>query len=228
MAETTKMIAVLDILSQHYQEGVYPGRSDYNGPPFWPNDPFHVLIATVLSQRTRDENTRKAADRLFTEMNDVHSLAVADVALIEELIRPCGFPHQKAKAIKELCTVLRDQHGGVVPRDMEGLLGLPMVGRKTANCVLAYGFGDDAICVDTHVHRISNLLGEVRTKTPDDTEMSLRTKVPQGLWKDINRYLVRHGQVVCRPRNEKCPECPVRMLCDHGRERLQNKVVGSN
>lgn len=228
MAEKTKMTAVLDILENHYQEGVYPGRSDVGGPPFWPSDPFHVLIATVLSQRTRDENTRKAADRLFIQLNDVRSLVDADVTVIEELIRPCGFPHQKAKAIKELCIILRDRHGSTVPREIEALLGLPMVGRKTANCVLAYGFGEDAICVDTHVHRISNLLGEVQTKTPDDTEMSLRVKVPQERWKDINRYLVRHGQVVCRPRNEKCSECPVQTLCDHGIKRTQIKVVGSN
>lgn len=216
MAEATKMTEILDVLAQHYQEGVYPGRSDHSGPPLWPNDPFHVLIATVLSQRTRDENTRKAADRLFSELNDVDSLAGAEVALIEDLIRPSGFPRQKARAIKELCTVLREQYNGRVPKDLEKLLTLPMVGRKTANCVLAYGFGEDAICVDTHVHRICNLLGEVRTKTPDETEMSLRETVPQDRWKDINRFLVRHGQVVCRPRNERCSDCPIMMFCDHG------------
>lgn len=228
MVEATKMIAVLDILSKHYEEGVYPGRSDNSGPPVWPNDPFHVLIATVLSQRTRDENTRKAADRLFSEFYDVESIAKAEVATIEELIRPAGFPHQKAKAIKELCIILRDQYRGIVPRDLEELISLPMVGRKTANCVLAYGFGDDAICVDTHVHRISNLLGEVCTKTPDDTEMILRKKVPQERWKEINRYLVRHGQVICRPRNEKCSGCPIQTFCDYGQERAKIKAFDSN
>lgn len=212
----SKMILVLDRLAPIYEEGVYPGRSDQSGPPSWPSDPFHVLIATVLSQRTRDENTRKAADRLFQVLPDVVSMAKADPLAIEKLIRPAGFPRQKASAIRDLCQALLERFQGQVPSDMDSLLGLPMVGRKTANCVLAYGFGMDAICVDTHVHRISNLLGEVSTRHPDETEMALRSKVPQPRWRDINRYLVRHGQVLCLPGRERCSDCPVLDLCQHG------------
>ncbi|MGE4274811.1 MAG: endonuclease III [Candidatus Methanomethylophilaceae archaeon] len=217
MAES-KMTVVLDILSGLYQEGVYPGRSDQSGPPSWPRDPFHVLIATVLSQRTRDENTRRAADQLFRSYPDLNSMAEAEATELESLIRPAGFPRQKAKAIRELCRHLRDESHGQVPADMDSLLQLPMVGRKTANCVLAYGFGQDAICVDTHVHRICNLMGEVDTKTPDETEAALRAQVPQERWRDINRYLVRHGQVVCLPGRERCQECAVLSLCRHGLE----------
>ena len=220
MAES-KMSLVLDRLAPIYKEGVFPGRSDQSGPPSWPDDPFHVLIATVLSQRTRDENTRRAADKLFQALPDIVSMAQADPLAMEDLIRPAGFPRQKAVAIQRICQEILDSFQGEVPSDIDSLLRLPMVGRKTANCVLAYGFGMDAICVDTHVHRISNLLGEVSTRSPDETEMALRAKVPQSRWRDINRYLVRHGQVLCLPGRERCQECPVQDLCDHG---MQAKV----
>ncbi len=215
MAES-QMSAVLDILGPLYGEGVYPGRSDGMGAPTWREEPFQILIATLLSQRTRDENTRRAADSLFSSYPDLQSMAGVEAEELEPLIRPAGFPRQKAKAIAGICQALLERFDGKVPADMDSLLSLPMVGRKTANCVLAYAFDEDAICVDTHVHRISNLLGEVETKTPDETEMALRERVPRERWKEINRYLVRHGQKICIPRRERCGDCPVQSLCRHG------------
>ncbi len=209
-------VLILDGLRPLYGEGVYPGRSDKRTRPEWMESPFHVLIATVLSQRTRDENTREACDSLFTVLPTIESLSLADAELIEPLIRKAGFPVQKAKAIKRIATIVLEEHAGILPADMDLLLSMPMVGRKTANCVLAYAFNVPAICVDTHVHRISNLLGLVRSDDPDGTEMQLREVVPDHLWKDINALMVRHGQVVCLPRRPRCRECPVRRHCDHG------------
>lgn len=209
-------VRMLDSLAEVHGEGVYPGRSNGSPLPSWESDPFHVLIATVLSQRTRDENTRRASDALFSVYDDAVSLSQADEEAIEGLIRPAGFPRQKAKAIKGICISLVNDHGGEVPADMEGLLALPMVGRKTANCVLSYGFGKDAICVDTHVHRISNLMGLVQTKDPDSTEEALRSIVPRERWSDVNRLMVRHGQTICLPRHEKCAYCTVLRFCQHG------------
>ncbi len=209
-------VLILDRLRPLYGEGVYPGRSDKRPRPEWMDSPFHVLIATVLSQRTRDENTREASDCLFTALPTIEAMAGADTEHIEQLVRKAGFPVQKAKAIKSIARIVIDDHGGKLPADMDILLNMPMVGRKTANCVLAYAFNVPAICVDTHVHRISNLIGLVRSADPDETELQLREIVPEPLWKDINALMVRHGQVICIPRRPKCQECPVKAQCDHG------------
>jgi endonuclease-3 len=171
-------------------------------------------MATILSQRTRDDNTRKASDNLFRKYNSVEDLAEADPDDVSALIRPAGFPQQKAKAIVDCCRMLRDEYGCCVPEDTDTLLTLPMVGRKTAACVRAYAMGIPAVCVDTHVHRISNLMGLVRTKDPFDTEMELMRITPKDRWIDINKYLVRHGQVVCLPNHPHCERCSVCAMCD--------------
>ncbi len=209
-------VLILDRLRPLYGEGVYPGRSDKRSRPDWMDIPFNVLIATVLSQRTRDENTREASDNLFKALPTIEAIAGADTETIELLIRKAGFPVQKAKAIKSIARIVLEDHGGILPTDMDALLSMPMVGRKTANCVLAYAFGVPAICVDTHVHRISNLIGMVSSRNPDETEIQLRETVPENLWRDINALMVRHGQVTCLPRRPKCQECPVIGCCDHG------------
>ena len=183
--------------------------------PEWEPDPFHVLIATILSQRTKDNNTRKASDELFRRYNSVTELAAADEEDVAVLIRPAGFPQQKAKAIVECCRILRDEHDCIVPEDTETLLSLPMVGRKTAACVQAYAMGIPAVCVDTHVHRISNIMGIVHTKDPTGTEMELMRITPRERWIDINKFFVRHGQIVCLPNHPHCEKCPVRSFCDH-------------
>jgi len=173
-----------------------------------------VLIATILSQRTRDDNTRKASDSLFREYDSIEELAEADPDEVAMLVRPAGFPKQKAKAIVDCCRILKEEHDCRVPEDTETLLTLPMVGRKTAACVRAYAMGIPAVCVDTHVHRISNLMGLVRTKDPDATETELMRITPKERWNDINKYLVRHGQVVCLPNHPRCERCSVREMCE--------------
>jgi len=174
-----------------------------------------VLIATILSQRTRDDNTRKASDNLFRKYDSIKELAEADPDDIAVLIRPAGFPKQKAKAIVDCCRILRDECGYHIPEETEDLLKLPMVGRKTAACVRSYAMGIPAVCVDTHVHRISNLMGLVDTKDPTATEMELMRITPRDRWIDINKYLVRHGQIVCLPNHPRCEKCSVRSMCDY-------------
>lgn len=206
---------ILDTLKPLYGDGAFPGRSAEGLSPKWQNDPFHVLMATILSQRTRDENTRRASDALFSEYPDVDSLASADPERVIVLVRPAGFPRQKAAALVECCKIIRDEWDGKVPTKTKDLLKLPMVGRKTAACVRAYAMNIPSVCVDTHVHRISNLLGLVDTKDPAVTEETLMEITPRERWIDINRYFVRHGQEICLPRKPKCERCPISMCCDH-------------
>jgi len=205
---------ILRIIGEAGYGEAYPGRNR-GSPPSWSREPFHVLVATVLSQRTKDENTFNASDRLFARYEGPVEMSKASVDDLVELVRPAGFPRAKAKAIKEIARLVHEEHNDQVPRDMDVLLTFPMVGRKTANCVLAYAFEDDAICVDTHVHRISNRLGLVETRTPGETEMTLRNIAPRSLWRSVNRLMVVFGQKICRPRNPMCEECPVNGLCDY-------------
>ena len=174
-------------------------------------DPYHVLIATILSQRTRDENTKKAAEALFLKYPDAKSLANAPPSKIEKLIKPAGFYHNKAKTIKEVARLV--ERG--VPNTIEKLLALPGVGRKTANCVLVYGYGIPAIPTDTHVHRISNRLGLAKTKTPEETELALTKTIPKKYWGRLNSLLVRFGQTICKPIGPHCWECPIYSYCNY-------------
>lgn len=208
------MIRILDILSEVYGRGAYPGRSSEGLSPEWDPSPFHVLMATILSQRTKDDNTRKASDALFRRFDSAAAIANADVNEISELIRPAGFPKQKGKALRDVCRMLISEYGSEVPSGTDELLRLPMVGRKTANCVRSYAFGIQAVCVDTHVHRIANLMGLVRTKDADETEYELMKITPEERWSDINRYIVRHGQLTCIPNHPRCQKCPVADMCD--------------
>jgi endonuclease-3 len=177
-------------------------------------EPFRVLITTILSHRTRDENTHNASNRLFSRYKTPHQIANLPLDLLEDLIKPCGFYRVKAKRIKEVSGIIQSRFGGKVPADLESLLTLPGVGRKTANCVLAYGYGIPAIPVDTHVHRVSNRLGLVSTRLPDETEEALKGVVPRPLWMNLNALLVRFGQEVCLPMNPRCKVCPIHDLCD--------------
>jgi endonuclease-3 len=207
------MTIILDILSKEHGRGAYPGRSSEGLSPEWDPTPFHVLIATILSQRTKDDNTRKASDALFKRFDSAEAIASADVNEISMLIRPAGFPKQKGKALIDVCGILIKEYDSEVPSDMDRLLSLPMVGRKTANCVRSYAFGMQAICVDTHVHRIANLMGLVSTRSPDETEFELMKITPKERWSDVNRYIVRHGQTVCLPNNPKCGKCSIAGMC---------------
>lgn len=175
--------------------------------------PFEVLIATLLSLRTKDEVTAVAARRLFGVASTPDALLALGEAEISKLIYPVGFYPTKAKRIMEISTLIREKYEGVVPKDLDELLTLPGVGRKTANLVLVEGYKMDAICVDTHVHRISNRIGYVTTKNADKTEMALREKLPREYWVIYNEILVAFGQVLCRPVSPFCSTCPVGDLC---------------
>ncbi len=181
-------------------------------------DPFRILIGTILSQRTRDEKTTLASERLFRRFKTSGELARASEAEVKELIRPVGFYNMKAKAIIKVAKQLVKEFGGEVPSDMEALMSLPSVGRKTANCVLVYGFDEPAIPVDTHVHRISNRLGFVDTRTPEETERELVKAVPRHYWLRLNDLFVRFGQTTCKPIGPKCGECTLRAQCKYYRE----------
>ncbi len=175
--------------------------------------PYLVLVSCLLSLRTKDETTLPAAERLFALAQTPRDMLQLSIRDIERAIYPVGFYRTKAQRIVDISRVLICEHAGHVPATMEGLLSLKGVGPKTANLVLVEGFGKPGICVDTHVHRISNRLGYVRTRTPEETEQVLRRTLPSGLWKDINWILVLWGQNVCRPVSPKCSLCPVNGLC---------------
>lgn len=176
-------------------------------------DPFFVLISTVMSHRTRDEVTYPAARKLFERFSTPTKMVDADAGEIEALIRDVGFYRVKTGRIQEISRILLEKYDGKVPDDMEALLGLPGVGRKTANCVLAHAFLKDALAVDTHVHRISNRLGLVGTKAPEETESELKKIFPQKYWKHINLLLVKLGQNVCRPISPRCGVCVLNDMC---------------
>ena len=176
-------------------------------------DPFRVLIACILSLRTQDTTTGPAAARLFAVADTPERLLTLTPARIAELIYPVGFYRTKAQVILGICRDLLAHHGGRVPDTIEALLKLDGVGRKTANLVVTMGFNKPGICVDTHVHRISNRLGYVRTRTPEETEMALRATLPRRFWIGYNDLLVSFGQNVCMPISPKCSTCPVSALC---------------
>jgi endonuclease-3 len=176
-------------------------------------DPFRILISCIISLRTPDRVTGPASARLFRLARTPRGMLGLPVEKIAETIYPAGFYRTKARTIHAICEALLRAHGGQVPADLDELLTLPGVGRKTANLVRTVGFGQPGICVDTHVHRISNRLGIVATRTPERTEYALREALPRRLWISYNDLLVTFGQNVCRPISPRCTTCPVRDLC---------------
>ncbi|MBN2381387.1 endonuclease III [bacterium] len=177
------------------------------------HSPLYVLVSTILSSRTKDETTLVAAQRLFEHVGSARDLEALSEPELVRLIYPVGFYRTKARNLKKLGRILNERYGGLVPQNMAELLELPGVGRKTANLVLALAFDADAICVDTHVHRITNRWGYVATQTPAQTEMALRKKLPSRWWKEINTVLVSFGQQTCRPISPFCSTCPVSNVC---------------
>lgn len=175
--------------------------------------PFHVLIATILSLRTKDTLTAVVAPRLFAVADTPTTLLALGEERLAELIYPVGFYRTKARSIIQVCRILLEAYGGEVPANLDQLLALPGVGRKTANLVLGAGFGLPAICVDIHVHRICNRWGYVQTRDPDATEMVLRSQLPADYWLSINRLLVTLGQQICHPTSPRCSQCPVASYC---------------
>ena len=176
-------------------------------------DPFRILITTILSQRTRDENTRQASQKLFSKYHDVKSLSKANAKEVESLIQQSGFYRTKARSIISVSKILVDCYNGEVPRDFNELMALPSVGRKTANCVLVYGFHVPAIPVDIHVHRISNRLGMVNTNKPEDTELKLREHIERRFWIELNEEFVKFGQRICKPVKPRCVICDLKKCC---------------
>jgi endonuclease-3 len=202
---------VLNILKEKYGEWEPPivtEIADRTG------DSFQILISTVLSARTKDAVTRKASRKLFEKASIPRELMRLSPKEIEKLIYPVGFFHTKAKRLPEIARILIDEYDGKVPDSLDELLKLPGVGRKTANLVVTVGFGKPGICVDTHVHRISNRLGYVKTKNPTETEFALREKLPSRWWIIYNDLLVTLGQNICFPRNPDCEGCPLNELCE--------------
>jgi endonuclease-3 len=177
-------------------------------------DPFEILISTLLSLRTKDDVTAAATERLFTLASTPEEMARLSEDRIQKAIYPVGFYRNKAGAIRHVCRDLIERFQSRVPDTIEDLLTLKGVGRKTANLVVTLGYGRDGICVDTHVHRISNRLGYVRTKNPEETEFNLREKLPRKYWIRINTLLVAFGQNICRPVSPMCSRCPVAGYCD--------------
>ena len=177
-------------------------------------EPFFALISTVMSHRTRDDVTYPAAEKLFERFSTPEEMAEADVEEIEALIKNVGFYRVKAGRIKEISRILLKEYNGRVPDEIETLLKLPGVGRKTANCVLAHAFlKEDALAVDTHVHRISNRLGLVVTKSPEETEIELKKVLPKKYWMNVNVLLVKFGQNICRPISPRCGICVLNDMC---------------
>jgi endonuclease-3 len=176
-------------------------------------DPFQVLVSCLISLRTKDEVTGEASARLFRLARTPRTMVDLSASTIARTIYPAGFYRTKARTIREICRTLIGRHGGQVPATMEELLALKGVGRKTANLVLTIGFGKPGICVDTHVHRISNRLGIVETKTPEQTEFTLRQVLPRQHWIPYNDLLVTFGQNVCKPISPLCSACPVHAEC---------------
>jgi endonuclease-3 len=176
-------------------------------------DPFRILVGCLLSLRTRDETTAAASARLFALADTPEAMLRLPRARLARTIFPVGFYRTKARVIHAVCRQLAERFDGRVPADLDALLTLPGVGRKTANLVVTFAFGLPGICVDTHVHRISNRLGFVRTRTPEETEIALRTKLPARHWIELNDILVAFGQNVCHPTSPRCSACPVADLC---------------
>jgi len=176
-------------------------------------DPFQVLISTILSLRTKDETTATATHRLFRLARTPETMAKLPAKRIVRAIYPVGFYHTKARTIIDICRRLVKEFGSKVPSSLDTLLTFKGVGRKTANLVLTRGFGLPGICVDTHVHRISNRLGVVKTRDPEETEFALRKVLPKEYWIIYNDLLVAFGQNLCRPISPKCSECPIERYC---------------
>ncbi len=179
--------------------------------------PFSILIGTILSARTRDENTARVVRDLFKVYPAAGDLARAKVRDVEKIIKSIGFYRVKSRRIIEVAKIIYTRYNGRVPEDLESLVELPGVGRKTANCVLVYAFEKPAIPVDIHVHRISNRLGLVRTKTPEETEQALMKKVPKRFWLDINDTFVMYGQNICKPVSPMCGVCRIKKNCEYFR-----------
>ncbi len=202
--------AVMSILKAEARKWREPSVTEIARGPV---DPFKVLVSTILSLRTKDAVTGAATERLWKIARTPQELAALDQGVVERAIYPAGFYHTKARVLRELSVALMERFGSRVPDDIETLLTLKGVGRKTANLVVLKAYGKPAICVDTHVHRITNRWSYARTRTPEETEKALRRKLPIRYWPVINDLLVSYGQHVCMPVSPICSQCRIRPYC---------------
>lgn len=210
MSHNFNIDAVMTALAKHFNEVRTPVVDLIQ---IQTKDPFKVLVTTILSARTKDDTTSKAASALFEHVNGHHDLNKLSLDELDRMIWQVGFHREKSKHLKQLPQVMDDLFGGKVPSEIDDLLKLPGVGRKTANLVRAVAFSLPAICVDIHVHRISNRWGYISTKTPLESEMALRAKLPDRYWLQYNSHVVAFGQNLCTPRKSRCSDCPVSSYC---------------
>ncbi len=208
--ERSDLEKVIDILQKHYDRWEAPVVTLVAQHT---NDPFKVLICAFLSTRTRDETTAKVCEKFFKKVKSPEDILGLPLKDLEQLIYPVGFYRNKSKQLKALADMLIRDFGGEVPKSIDDLLKLPGVGRKVANLVLADGYNIPAICVDTHVHRITNRWCLIKTKTPDQTEKELMKVLPKEYWIVLNRLLVAFGQRICTPQRPKCEICPIERFC---------------
>ncbi len=204
----------LDILKNQVKTLDVPWLDDMANASGPGKDPFKILISCILSLRTQDKTTGEASRRLYKIAPDVHALAKLPVKRIEKAIYPVGFYKVKAERVKDIASIIVKQYHSKVPDEIDELLKFKGVGRKTANLVVTLGFKKPGICVDTHVHRITNRWGYVTTGTPDKTEYALREKLPQKYWLEINGLLVAFGQGICKPVSPFCSQCSIVNFCD--------------
>ena len=176
-------------------------------------DPFRILISTILSQRAKDEQTFRISQLLFSKYSNVDELSQASEIELHKILKPIGFYRVKSKNIKKVANIIKQKFNGVVPENFDELISLPSVGRKSANCVLVYAFNKLAIPVDTHVHRVSNRLGLVDTKNPDNTEYKLSEILDKKFWSDVNSDFIRFGKTICKPINPNCQVCKLKDIC---------------
>lgn len=200
----TRYQRILDILAATYPDAK---------PALVFSNPFELLIATILSAQSTDEQVNKVTAKLFAHYKTPQEIAQLTQEQLEEYIKGCGLYKNKSKNILATCKILVEKYGGQVPDTLEQLMELPGVGRKTANVVLSNAFGQDAIAVDTHVFRVSNRLGLACAKDPLETEKQLQQNIPQKYWSQAHHWLIYHGRLICKARKPKCRKCPVESLC---------------
>ncbi len=211
MISVKEMKTVFSLLEKGHPKTMLEELSHYT--------PFQMLVMTLLSSRTKDSTTIPIVKRLFAKYPKPDDFIKMDLLELEEWLYGIGFYKVKARNVKKLSKIILEKYGGKVPDTFEELTSLPGVGRKTANCILAYTFRKPAIAVDTHVHRVSNRIGWIKTETPEETEEALKKIIPRDLWIEVNRLFVGHGQTICVPGNPKCNICPIRKYCEFGRNR---------
>ncbi len=212
MVSTSNIKKTFSILEKEHQPTMLEELSDYT--------PYQKLVMTLLSARTKDSTTIPIVKKFFAKYPQVENVVKISQKELEKWFYKIGFFRVKAKNVKKLSEIVIDKYKGKVPDTIEELTSLPGVGRKTANCMLCYAFGKPAIAVDIHVHRISNRLGWIETKNPEESEIALEKIVPKEMWIKVNSLLVGHGQTICSPINPKCKLCPILKLCNYKKKIL--------